>query len=73
MAGVPRRKPVRVFGDHLPRRDADVDDLRSKFAYTGGMFTITMSTRGQFVLPKDIRERLKLLPAIGQAVGRGRV
>jgi AbrB family looped-hinge helix DNA binding protein len=26
------------------------------------MFTITMSTRGQFVLPKDIRERLKLLP-----------
>ena len=27
-----------------------------------GMFSITMSTRGQFVLPKDIRERLKLLP-----------
>jgi antitoxin PrlF len=26
------------------------------------MFSITMSTRGQFVLPKDIRERLKLLP-----------
>ena len=26
------------------------------------MFTITMSTRGQFVLPKDIRERLKLMP-----------
>jgi antitoxin PrlF len=26
------------------------------------VFTITMSTRGQFVLPKEIRERLKLLP-----------
>jgi AbrB family looped-hinge helix DNA binding protein len=26
------------------------------------MFTITMSTRGQFVLPKEVRERLKLLP-----------
>jgi bifunctional DNA-binding transcriptional regulator/antitoxin component of YhaV-PrlF toxin-antitoxin module len=26
------------------------------------MFSLTMSTRGQFVLPKDIRERLKLLP-----------
>jgi antitoxin PrlF len=25
-------------------------------------FTITMSTRGQFVLPKEVRERLKLLP-----------
>ena len=26
------------------------------------MFKITMSTRGQFVLPKAVRERLKLLP-----------
>jgi bifunctional DNA-binding transcriptional regulator/antitoxin component of YhaV-PrlF toxin-antitoxin module len=26
------------------------------------MFTLTMSTRGQFVLPKEVRERLKLLP-----------
>lgn len=26
------------------------------------MFKITMSTRGQFALPKEIRERLKLLP-----------
>jgi bifunctional DNA-binding transcriptional regulator/antitoxin component of YhaV-PrlF toxin-antitoxin module len=26
------------------------------------MFTITMSTRGQFVLPKAVRERLKLIP-----------
>ncbi|MBI5477878.1 MAG: AbrB/MazE/SpoVT family DNA-binding domain-containing protein [Deltaproteobacteria bacterium] len=26
------------------------------------MFRITMSTRGQFVLPKAVRERLKLLP-----------
>jgi bifunctional DNA-binding transcriptional regulator/antitoxin component of YhaV-PrlF toxin-antitoxin module len=26
------------------------------------MFTLTMSTRGQFVLPKEIRARLKLLP-----------
>ncbi len=25
------------------------------------MFTITMSTRGQFVLPKEIREKLKLI------------
>jgi bifunctional DNA-binding transcriptional regulator/antitoxin component of YhaV-PrlF toxin-antitoxin module len=25
-------------------------------------FTIKMSTRGQFVLPKEVRERLKLLP-----------
>jgi len=25
------------------------------------MFTLTMSTRGQFVLPKEVRERLKLL------------
>jgi antitoxin PrlF len=26
------------------------------------MFTMTMSSRGQFVLPKEVRERLKLLP-----------
>jgi AbrB family looped-hinge helix DNA binding protein len=26
------------------------------------MFTMTMSTRGQFVLPKEVRERLKLMP-----------
>ncbi len=26
------------------------------------MFTLMMSTRGQFVLPKEIRDRLKLLP-----------
>ena len=26
------------------------------------MFTLTMSTRGQFVLPKEVREKLKLLP-----------
>lgn len=26
------------------------------------MFTLTMSTRGQFVLPKDVRLKLKLLP-----------
>ena len=26
------------------------------------MFTITMSTRGQFVLPKEVREQLKLMP-----------
>jgi bifunctional DNA-binding transcriptional regulator/antitoxin component of YhaV-PrlF toxin-antitoxin module len=26
------------------------------------MFTMTMSSRGQFVLPREVRERLKLLP-----------
>ena len=26
------------------------------------MFTMTMSSRGQFVLPKEVRERLKLMP-----------
>jgi AbrB family looped-hinge helix DNA binding protein len=26
------------------------------------MFTLTMNTRGQLVLPKEVRDRLKLLP-----------
>lgn len=40
------------------------------------MFKITMSTRGQFVLPKEIRERLKLLPGCkveGSIDGQGRL
>jgi len=30
-------------------------------AMTYDMFDITMSTRGQFVLPKEVREKLKLV------------
>ena len=35
---------------------------KSRELTLGVMFRLTMSTRGQFVLPKEVREKLKLLP-----------